>query len=132
MEKRGRISKVRERFQRERPTLEVLVTSGECEPPVPQEAYRELRVLVHALKTARERLGLGLPEVAERSGIDEAMLNRLETGASINPTIDILWRYSSALGQCLTWTVCAAENGSPGTLASSLRPKRRRKSKSKG
>lgn len=108
-EEMARIREVRARFQRERPTLEELVASGECDPPVLQGAYRETRVLVHGLKATRERLGLGLPEVAERSGIDEALLRRLEAGELINPTVDTLWRFASALGQRLAWTVSAAE-----------------------
>lgn len=104
-QEKERIRQIRERFQRERPTLEELVASGDCAPPVPQGAYRQLRVLMHALKTAREQQGLSLADVAERSGIDKAALSRLETGAQTNPTIDTLWRYAYALGKDLAWAV---------------------------
>jgi transcriptional regulator with XRE-family HTH domain len=104
-EEKERIRQVRERFQRERPTLEELVASSECPPPVPQGAYRELRILVHTLRRERERQGLRLADVAERSDLDEASLSRLETGALINPTIDTLWRYAYALGKDLAWAV---------------------------
>jgi transcriptional regulator with XRE-family HTH domain len=104
-EEKERIRQIRERFQRERPTLEELVASGDCAPPVPQGAYRQLRVLMHALKTAREQQGLSLADVAERSGIDKAALSRLETGAQTNPTIDTLWRYAYAIGKDLAWAV---------------------------
>lgn len=104
-EEQARIREIRERFQRERPSLEELVASGDCDPPVPQGAYRELRVLMQKLRTAREGLGLSLADVAEHTGIDKAALSRLETGKQINPTIDTLWRYAQAVGRELTWTV---------------------------
>lgn len=98
-----RLRAIRERFQRERPTLEDLIASGECEPPIPQGAYRALRLLLSVLKEAREGLKLSLADVAERSGIDKAALSRLETGKQLNPTIDTLWRYAHAVGKRLTW-----------------------------
>jgi len=104
-QEKERIRQIRERFQRERPTLEELVASGDCAPPVPQGAYRQLRVLMHALRKERERQGLSLADVAERSGIDKAALSRLETGAQTNPTIDTLWRYAYAIGKDLAWAV---------------------------
>jgi transcriptional regulator with XRE-family HTH domain len=114
-EEKERIRRIRERFQRERPTLEELVASGDCAPPVPQGAYRQLRVLMHALKTARERQGLSLADVARQSGIDKGALSRLETGAQTNPTIDTLWRYAYALGKDLAWVVGDGESDSDGT-----------------
>ena len=104
-EEQARIREIRERFQRERPSLEELVASGDCDPPVPQAAYRELRVLMQKLRTTREELGLSLADIAEHTGIDKAALSRLETGRHINPTIDTLWRYAHAVGVQLTWTV---------------------------
>jgi transcriptional regulator with XRE-family HTH domain len=119
-EEKERIRQIRERFQRERPTLEELVASGDCAPPVPQGAYRQLRVLMHALRTAREQQGLRLADVAERSGIDKAALSRLETGAQTNPTIDTLWRYAYAIGKDLAWAVgelCRTDQDTSTTLS---------------
>lgn len=104
-EEMARIRAIRERFQRERPTLEELVASGECDPPVPQGAYRELRVLMHALKKERERLGLSLADIADETELDEEALRLLETGMQINPTVDTLWRYGYAVGKHLSWSL---------------------------
>jgi ribosome-binding protein aMBF1 (putative translation factor) len=106
-EEKVRIQAIREKFQREKPSLDDLLATGEYDGPVPQGAYLELRRLMHILRKERERLGLSLADVAERTGIDKAALSRLETGKQINPTIDTLWRYAHAVGRLLTWTVIA-------------------------
>ncbi len=112
-EEMARIRAIRERFQRDRPSLEELVASGECDGPVPQGAYLELRRLMRALRTERERLGLSLADVARRTGIDKAALSRLETGRQINPTIDTLWRYALAVNAELSWAVETQGAGAP-------------------
>jgi len=104
-EEKARIKEIRERFQRERPTMEELVASGEYNEPIPQGAYLELRRLMHQLRKERERQGLSLADVAERSDIDKAALSRLETGQQINPTLHTLWPYAPALGKDLAWAV---------------------------
>jgi transcriptional regulator with XRE-family HTH domain len=71
-------------------------------------AYFSVRVLIHELKQARIAAGLTLATVAERCGIDEATLSRLENGKQRNPTIDTLWRYADGLGRRL---IVAAERG---------------------
>jgi transcriptional regulator with XRE-family HTH domain len=105
LEEKARIKEIRERFQRERPTIDELVASGEYNEPIPQGAYLELRRLMHELRKERERQGLSLADVAKRSDIDKAALSRLETGRQINPTIDTLWRYAQALGKDLAWAI---------------------------
>jgi DNA-binding XRE family transcriptional regulator len=100
---RARHKAVREKFDRERPTLKELVASGEYSGPLPHAVYLELRVALAALKKAREAAGLSLADVAERSGIDRAALSRLENGIHENPTIETLLRYASALGKRLIW-----------------------------
>jgi hypothetical protein len=104
-EDRARHKAVRERFQRERPSLQQLVESGDCAPPIPQWVYWSIRPLVVELKKAREAAGLSLAEVAERSGIEVAALSELERGFDFNPTASTLARYAAALGKRLTWTL---------------------------
>lgn len=58
-----------------------------------------LRNVVRALKAERERLGLSLGEVGERSWIGKANLSRLENELEANPTIDTLMRYAAALNK---------------------------------
>jgi DNA-binding XRE family transcriptional regulator len=104
-EDRARHKEIRERFQRERPTMEQLLASGEYVGPIPQGLYRDLRLALHDLKRTREESGLSLADVAERSGIDKAALSRLENGIQSNPTVETLFRYAAALGKRLRWTL---------------------------
>jgi ribosome-binding protein aMBF1 (putative translation factor) len=94
---------IRERFQKEKPSLEQLVESGEYNEPLPMGEYLSIRQAVFALKKAREAAGLSLADVAERSAIDKAALSRIESGQHINPTVSTLCRYAHALGMRWTW-----------------------------
>jgi DNA-binding XRE family transcriptional regulator len=96
---------IRERFQREKPSLEQLVASGEYNEPLPMGEYLSIRQAVFALKEAREAAGLSLAHVAARTGIDKAALSRIETGQNINPTISTLCRYAHALGKRWKWVL---------------------------
>ncbi len=112
-EARAEEAAVRERF-RDRPGPADLLARGEidhddCErmmmslkdgppPGSPGAAIRELR-------EAREHLGLTLAELAERSGIDQPALSRLERGQVSNPTYETLNRYAAALGRRVRWVV---------------------------
>ncbi len=75
------------------------------------EAYRqeyppvgdpELIEALTGLRRERERQGLSLTEIAERTGIDRATISKLETGKLANPTIGTLRTYAKALGRRLT------------------------------
>jgi hypothetical protein len=50
----ARLMAVRERFQREKPTSEQLVASGEYNPPIRQDEYWELMQAAAALKNVRK------------------------------------------------------------------------------
>lgn len=104
-EERARQKAVREKFQRERPSLQQLVESGDSPPPIPMGLYIELRLALAELKRIREAAGLSLADVAERSGIDKAALSRLENGVHDNPTVETLMRYAAAVGKKLTWSL---------------------------
>jgi DNA-binding XRE family transcriptional regulator len=99
---RARHQAIRERFQKERPSLKQLVESGEYGPPMSFGVYLELRQAMADLKHARTEAGLSLADVSERSGIDKAALSRLENGVHDNPTVETLVRYAAALGKRLT------------------------------
>jgi DNA-binding XRE family transcriptional regulator len=96
---------IRERFQKEKPTLEQLVASGEYNEPLPMGEYLSIRMAVSALKKAREAAGLSLADVAEKSGIDKSALSKIETGQHPNPTVSTLCRYAHALGKQWSWTL---------------------------
>ncbi|CAN5911419.1 hypothetical protein BH23PLA1_BH23PLA1_08720 [soil metagenome] len=65
----------------------------------PAEADAETLAMLASLRQERERQGLSLADMAERTGIDSATLSRLETGRQPNPTISTLKRYAAALGR---------------------------------
>ncbi|MFN0054868.1 MAG: helix-turn-helix domain-containing protein [Planctomycetales bacterium] len=56
---------------------------------------------VGRLKLERERLGLSLADVEERSGLRRSVLSRLENEPTSNPTMLTLQRYALALGMNL-------------------------------
>jgi len=63
--------------------------------------HERLRDIVQVLKAERQRLGLSLAEIGERSGIGKANLSRLENDQDPNPTMDTLLRYAEALGRAI-------------------------------
>jgi len=103
-EDQARLLAIRERFQREKPSLRKLVESGDAPPPMPLGTYLEVQVLLHQLKKEREAAGLSLADVSERTGMDRAAISRLENGHQLNPTIDTLARYAAALGKRILWS----------------------------
>ena len=58
-----------------------------------------LRHVIAALRAERERQGLSLADLNERTGIDRATLSRLENNEEGNPTINTLERYAAAVGK---------------------------------
>ena len=70
----------------------------------PAVADDRLLTLVGAFRTERERQGLSLADVAERTGMDRAQISKLETGKVPNPTLGTLRTYAHALGLELEWT----------------------------
>ena len=75
-----------------------------AEAPGPSNVYDliALNQLVDELRAAREMLGLSLADVSERTGIDRASLNKIETRKNQNPTYGTLARYAAAVGRSLT------------------------------
>jgi ribosome-binding protein aMBF1 (putative translation factor) len=97
---------IRDEFQREKPSLEDLVRAGQCDPEdaMSMGQYYDLQRALQALRGERERAGLSITDVASRSGLDRAVISRLETGKQDNPTATTLMRYAAAIGKRLLWT----------------------------
>jgi hypothetical protein len=90
---------VRERFQREKPSLqEILSATGQTEA-VPLGQYVHAQQLLRALQRERERQHLTLAQLAKRTGFDPAVLSRLFTGRQANTTLATLSRIANALGK---------------------------------
>lgn len=58
-----------------------------------------LRQVLAALKAERQRQGLSLADINERTGIDRGALSRLENNEDANPTLTTLERYAQAVGK---------------------------------
>jgi DNA-binding XRE family transcriptional regulator len=104
-DQRRRLQEIRDRFQQERPSPEDLVARGDATEFVSLGEYLDLRAAVLALKKLREQMGLSLADVAQRSGMDRAAISRLENGIQVNPTVDTLYRYASAIGAQIGFSV---------------------------
>ncbi len=115
---RVREQTLRKKLQVERPSLEDLVRDGECDPDavMTMGMYFDVQRGLQALKRERKRFGLSIAAVAERSGLDRAVVSRLDNGKQDNPTIATLMRYAAAIGKRFLWSyedlaTKAAESG---------------------
>ena len=108
-EEQTRIEAIRQYYQANRPGPDELLASGDVDDFVPLGEYLSLVSAIRALKNERELRGLSLTTIAERSGIDKAVLSHLENGLQTNPTVDTLYRYASAIGVELVWSVRAGK-----------------------
>lgn len=90
-----------EEFSRDRPDAGDLIASGDYDGPYRQGDILALLSALAALKRERGRQGLSLADVSERSGLDKAMLSRLENGKILNPTVATLWSYAGATGMTI-------------------------------
>src|SRR4051794_14727154 len=95
----------RAQLQRDRPGTEDLAAKDDLEGPFHHGDVMAFLSAVAMLKQDRERQGLTLAEVSERSGLDKGMLSRLENGKILNPTITTLWRYAEAVGSRVSLVV---------------------------
>jgi hypothetical protein len=116
-EELAELKEERERFSRDRPGSEALIASGEYDGPYRQGDLMALLSTLATLKQERERQGLSLAEVSDRSGLDKAMLSRLENGKILNPTMATLWRYADAVDMTLKLSAEKVPVGSGGRSA---------------
>jgi len=65
----------------------------------------DLKTALAALRLERERQGLSLSDMHERTRIDGATISKLERGEIPNPTVETLRTYAAALGKRLTWSL---------------------------
>lgn len=104
-EERAREKTFCEQIQKEKPSLDDLIHAGECDPGavMTMGMYFDIQRALQALKKERERSGLSIGDVAERSGLDRAVISRLENGKQDNPTVATLMRYAAAIGKRFLW-----------------------------
>lgn len=97
---------LREKLQNETPSLEEMIRTGDCDPDavMTMGMYFDIEHALQALKREREECGLTIAEVADRSGLDRAVISRLENGKQDNPTVATLMRYAASLGKRFLWS----------------------------
>ena len=71
-EQQAAVKAIRDRSRSERPGPDELIDRGEIDELVPQAQYIELRSLMVRLRDARERMGLSLTDLSERTGLTRA------------------------------------------------------------
>jgi DNA-binding XRE family transcriptional regulator len=105
-EERAHEKALREELQKEKPSLADLIRTGTCDPDavMTMGMYFDVQRALQALKRERQQSGLSIGEVAERSGLDRAVVSRLENGKQDNPTIATLMRYAAAVGKRFLWS----------------------------
>jgi DNA-binding Xre family transcriptional regulator len=97
----ARLRADRARYQRDKPTPEQLLTEGGHSDFVRLGDLLLLHQIVAALKKERVRRKMTLAQLADRTGIDQAALSRLENGKNANPTFETILRIAGALGKTL-------------------------------
>jgi ribosome-binding protein aMBF1 (putative translation factor) len=128
-EERAREQALRDKLQKEKPSLEDLVRTGECDPDavMTMGMYFDVQRALQALKRERERSGLSIGDVAERSGLDRAVVSRLENGKQDNPTVATLMRYAAAVGKRFLWSYEDLTSGGTGDDSEAGRRRTRRR-----
>ncbi len=104
-EERARERELRDRLQQEKPSLEDLILAGNCDPDdvMTLGMYCDVQKALQNLKRERERRGISICDVCERSGLDQALVSKLENGQQANPTVAVLMRYAAAVGKRFLW-----------------------------
>ncbi|MFO0954790.1 MAG: helix-turn-helix transcriptional regulator [Isosphaeraceae bacterium] len=101
-------------FSRERPGPEDLAGSGDFEGPYRQGDLLALLSALATLKQERERRGLSVADVSQRTGLDQATIGRLEEGKLLNPDVATLWKYADAVGMTLKFSAERVPAGAGG------------------
>lgn len=97
-EERARHAKVREQIADELPDIRKRAKERLA---LLKKEGTPLRQVLSVLRAERERQGLSLADIQERTGIDRAALSRLENNEEANPTLTTLERYAEAIGRQL-------------------------------
>jgi DNA-binding phage protein len=95
-EERTRHAKVRQQIAEELPEIQ---RRARVRLALLKKEGTPLRQVLAALRAERERQGLSLADINERTGIDRAALSRLENNEDANPTLNTLERYAEAVGK---------------------------------
>jgi hypothetical protein len=101
-EEAQRVASARQRAEADR---DEILREGRIEKLAWLAMRREVDETIARLKAEREKRGLSLADVEERSGLRKSALSRLENDKTANPTLLTLQRYAAALGMTLRTTL---------------------------
>jgi transcriptional regulator with XRE-family HTH domain len=76
-------------------------------PKAPQQSVMERRI-AGGIRNQRERLGISVNDLAERSGVSRAMISKIER-LEVSPTAALLGRLCNGLGITLSSLIASAE-----------------------
>ena len=102
-QEKARIESLRESFQKERPSLEALLQSGQYTEPTTLGEFLDAKEIARALKEMRQHANMSLAEVSAKTGMDRATISRLENGMYPNTTINTINRLAQAYGKRFTF-----------------------------
>jgi predicted transcriptional regulator len=97
-EEKERLRGLREKLDKEKPEIIARAKAFFAT----QEATKNMIAL---LKAERERQGLSLADIQERTGITRGAISILENSDSPNPTVKTLQRYAMAVGAKLEMSI---------------------------
>jgi len=95
---RTRLRKLRSQVEAEK---DEIIAEGRRHKAAHDVAAGQLRDVLQILRAERDRQGLSLAAIQERTGIARSALSRLETDPAANPTLTSIMRYADALGKNL-------------------------------
>jgi hypothetical protein len=102
---RRRHKEIRNAFK-DKPSLVKLIRRGELTgQTMPLGTYVNLKLLIRDLRKLRRGAKLSLADLSRKSGMDKAMLSRLENGFVSNPGIGTISRYMNALNMNIEWRI---------------------------
>ncbi len=97
-EEKARIDKLRTEAEKDRPKIIETLKAMNA-------THKSAKQVISRLKAERERQGLSLADIQDRTGIARASISTIENSESPNPTIKTLQRYALALGLKLELSV---------------------------
>jgi DNA-binding phage protein len=96
--RKAQVDELRKKLDAERPEIEAMAKAALA-------AHRAAERIVAQLKAERERQGLSLADIKQKTGFTRESISALENSEAPNPTIKTLQRYAMALGVKLEFSL---------------------------
>jgi hypothetical protein len=103
-EQRAAVERIREKHRTPEYRCEEAVVRELVRQEVPPlHADAALMATLAAMRGERERQGLSLTDMMEKTKLDRATISKLENGKIPNPTYQTMRIYAAALGKRIAW-----------------------------